>query len=402
MRKIYILIALCSMLRVYAQDDNATYRRSSIYSLMVKHKNQEYAEDISKVFSLMPVPEKYNEHDLSVKVVSTDEKKLKDSTEVSAFLSRNMVASRLVGKWFNRDVVTGACDMELIKERGTYNSGAFDRELAKYSVRGNAMLEDAGEDLIGNTFVLVNDIRYINRATGSQVFANVVRVIGAISDIQSGKTTGGNSKNSMEDMAAMIETYKGFKVKIHTYLYKLKWDTESSSIFYRDCYTNSPSNEKSANFDKMRGKFKLQYIGEQESSGSKTSFLGINEEEPMLMVRKACQRALDENVANLQKNFDIFKVKVPLTSVEPLMADIGKKEGITENSKFEVLETVIDKNGKTKYNRVGVIAPIAGKIWDNRFMAVEEGAEGSDFKYTTFHKISGGNFYKGMLIREIR
>ena len=402
MRKIYMLIALCFMLRVCAQDDNAAYRRSSIYSLMVKHRNQEYSEDISRVFSVMPVPEKYNEHDLSVKVVSIDEKKLKDSTDVSEFLNRNMVASRLVGKWFNRDVVTGTCDMELIKERGAYNSGAFDRELAKYSVRGNAMLEDAGEDLIGNTFVLVNDIRYINKATGSQVFANVVRVIGAISDMQSGKVASGNNKNSMEDMAAMIETYKGFKVKIHTYLYQLIWDSESSSLFYRDCYADTPSNEKSANFDRLRGKFKLQYIGEQESSGSKTSFLGINEEEPMLMVRKACQRALDENVANLQRNFDVFKVKVPLISVEPLMADIGKKEGITENSKFEVLETVTDKNGKTKYNRVGVIAPVTGKIWDNRFMAQEEGAEGADYKYTTFRKISGGRFYKGMLIREIK
>lgn len=397
-----MLIALCFMLRVCAQDDNAAYRRSSIYSLMVKHRNQEYSEDISRVFSVMPVPEKYNEHDLSVKVVSIDEKKLKDSTDVSEFLNRNMVASRLVGKWFNRDVVTGTCDMELIKERGAYNSGAFDRELAKYSVRGNAMLEDAGEDLIGNTFVLVNDIRYINKATGSQVFANVVRVIGAISDMQSGKVASGNNKNSMEDMAAMIETYKGFKVKIHTYLYQLIWDSESSSLFYRDCYADTPSNEKSANFDRLRGKFKLQYIGEQESSGSKTSFLGINEEEPMLMVRKACQRALDENVANLQRNFDVFKVKVPLISVEPLMADIGKKEGITENSKFEVLETVTDKNGKTKYNRVGVIAPVTGKIWDNRFMAQEEGAEGADYKYTTFRKISGGRFYKGMLIREIK
>ena len=30
--------------------------------------------------------------------------------------------------------------------------------------RGNALLEDAGEDLIGNTFLIVNDIRYIDRS----------------------------------------------------------------------------------------------------------------------------------------------------------------------------------------------------------------------------------------------
>jgi hypothetical protein len=26
-----------------------------------------------------------------------------------------------VGRWFNRDIYTGACDMELVKERGLYN-----------------------------------------------------------------------------------------------------------------------------------------------------------------------------------------------------------------------------------------------------------------------------------------
>ena len=41
-------------------------------------------------------------------------------------------------------------------------------------------------------------------------------------------------------------------------------------------------------------------------------------------------------------------------------------------------------------------------IWDNRFMAVEEKAEGASLKYTTFKKVSGGDFYTGMLIREIK
>jgi len=41
-------------------------------------------------------------------------------------------------------------------------------------------------------------------------------------------------------------------------------------------------------------------------------------------------------------------------------------------------------------------------IWDNRYMAKEEGAPGSELKYTTFKRISGRDFYPGMLIREIK
>ena len=41
-------------------------------------------------------------------------------------------------------------------------------------------------------------------------------------------------------------------------------------------------------------------------------------------------------------------------------------------------------------------------IWDNRFMAEFDKEEGYDLQYTTFKKISGKNFYQGMLIREIK
>ena len=71
-------------------------------------------------------------------------------------------------------------------------------------------------------------------------------------------------------------------------------------------------------FNNNRKMFKLKYVGSQHSDGSNTSFLGINLDEPQQMVRKACQRAIDENIASLQKNFDQFKVNTPLISVFPL------------------------------------------------------------------------------------
>ena len=84
------------------------------------------------------------------------------------------------------------------------------------------------------------------------------------------------------------------------------------------------------------------------------------------MVRKACQRAIDENIASLTKEFDQFKVNTPLISVSPLKAYIGLKEGVTEMSKFEVLEAELSKEGKMTYKRVGVIQPKENLIWDNR------------------------------------
>ena len=78
------------------------------------------------------------------------------------------------------------------------------------------------------------------------------------------------------------------------------------------------------------------------------------------------------------------------------------KEDINEDSRYEVLEKEIDERGVTKYKRVGVIKPIPGKIWDNRYMASEEGSIESQLDATYFEKVSGGEFYKGYLIREIK
>ena len=77
---------------------------------------------------------------------------------------------------------------------------------------------------------------------------------------------------------------------------------------------------------------------------------------------------------------------------------IGLKEGITEKSKFQVVEKRFDpETNRTSYKYVATIKPEKGKIWDNRYNAAEEQAEGSDRSYTTFKKVSGGEILPGML-----
>lgn len=59
------------------------------------------------------------------------------------------------------------------------------------------------------------------------------------------------------------------------------------------------------------------------------------------------------------------------------------------------------KDGKLKYNRIGIISPIEESIKYNRYMAEEEEAVNSDLKGTVFRQISGKELTPGMLIREI-
>ena len=78
------------------------------------------------------------------------------------------------------------------------------------------------------------------------------------------------------------------------------------------------------------------------------------------------------------------------------------KEGVDDDSQYKEKEKTIDESGRTHYERVGIIKPVSGKIWDNRFMAADDKESGSELTFTTFKKVSGKDFFPGMLIREIR
>ena len=316
---------------------------------------------------------------------------------ITEFLQNNKVASRLVARLFNRDYYTGMRDMELVKERGLYNATEFDKQLASRSARGVAMLQDAGEELIGNTYVLVNDIRYVDKNKGAKTAGSLLKAFGQIAAAY----TGSSIDDLTNNIGDMVETIKGFTVKINTFLYRLDWTDEQAALFYKEQYAAKSDESKKLNFEKARDGYKLKYVGKVESRGGTTSFLGIKEEEPIVMGRKACQRAIDENVVDLQRHYEEFRTKTPLVSIEPVTAYIGMKEGVSAGTKFEVLEVVELENGKHKYNRVGIIEPIENLIWDNRYMAEEEGAVGATLGCTTFRTVSGKDFSKGMLIREM-
>lgn len=406
LKKTIILLTALIPIAAYASpvgSDSLRYRRSSLCSFLIRHSEDKFADEIQEQFLNIPIDGQFNDHNLSIRVLNVNSK-ADHAPSIANFIEQNQVASRLVGKWFNRSVLTGVCDLDLIKKRGLYDASALDHEVASRSELGRALLEDAGEDLIGRTYILMNEITYVDRGQQSAgwgaaagLFAGLMgTAFGLDADLSSSI---GNATQ------AIVSSYKGFSVKIRTHLFRLVWDDETANMFYTRHWadlSDAPSiaSRKTA-FDTERSKYRVEYVGEIVSKGGKTSFLGINEEHPQLMIRKACQRALEENICDLQTRYEEFRIKAPITSVDPFVtAQIGIKEGVTPQSRFEVLE-MEEKNGKRSYKRVGIVRPVNGKIWDNRFMAEEEGAYGATLGETTFKTESGKGFYPGMLLRRI-
>ena len=135
---------------------------------------------------------------------------------------------------------------------------------------------------------------------------------------------------------------------------------------------------------------------------------------------KVCTRAIDKSIVQLQRAYEVFRVNVPIYRINDdgtVDVQIGLKEGINEKSEFDVLMPVEDENGRITYEKVGRISPVKGKIWDNRFGALEdakaleedkeakadEDAAGGNayLDATTFKVISGANrIMPGCLVRE--
>lgn len=401
----FFILFFTSSMSFGQEADLNKYHRSSLYSILLKHPEKEFCNEMIEAFKSIPIPDKYNNHDLKIKVMSAPilQALTKDEIEgaykdaITNILSKNKIGGRLVEKWFDRDKSTGNFDMNLVAERGYYDASILDVKEARASARGVAMLADAGEELINHTYVIVNDIRYADKETMKGAVAGglfAAQLVGSFFGVDLSNVT-----NAVGGLAGNIA---GFKVIVTSYLFRLDWNDETANNFYSNLWTDnsSPNAERQQKWGEEMGNFKLKYIGYATVFSGKTALGGVEKEKDMFL--KVCTRAIDKSISDLQKNFDEFKVFTPLISTEPLCAYIGLKEGVDEESRYEVLEKTIDNNGRTKYEKVGEIKPIKGQIWDNRFMASFDKEEGSELKYTTFKKVSGKDFYPGMLIREIR
>lgn len=402
----FLLFLVCISLGGKAQNaEYEKYHRSSLYSILLKHPEKEFCGEMIEAFKSIPIPDKYNNHDLKIKVIPSPIMKSLTKNEIegaykdsiSNILSKNKIGGRLVEKWFDRDKTTGAFDMRLVAERGYYDASILDIKEAKSSARGIALLADAGEELINHTYVIVNDIQYADKETMKGAVA------GGLFAAQLLASFFGVDVSGVTDAVGNIAgNIAGFKVIVTSYLFRLDWSEEIANNFYSNLWIDKSSidTERKAKWGVAMGDFKLKYVGSATVFSGKTSLGGVKNEKDMFL--KVCTRAIDKSISELQKSFDEFKVFTPLISTEPLCAYIGLKEGVCEDSRFEVLEKVLDSEGRTKYERVGIVKPLKGKIWDNRFMASYEKEEGFDLEYTTFEKISGRDFSPGMLIREIK
>lgn len=432
MRRYSFFIGLVIALPLLAQsnDQALNYRRNALATMLVFHPEDEFGINIYEAFDSLPLPDKYDDQNVGLRVIDNSQivgvqrndtgfykatyghplstiEIQKNAIAIENLLNNAGIGKRLVARWFNfqgESLDDAFFDTRLIQERGQYNASDVDVAVALQTVRGVAALSDAGEELISQTFVLVNDITYVTAEQEAEVAKATLSVLGSIVDALFGGDTG---KNLASTAGAIADSFTGFKVKTHSYLYQLEWNDSIANIFYTTYYTATPDSAKIMAFMDDNSLFRVRYVAHEYEFDKKSTLKGQYERSEL--VKTICARSMDKNIVALAKQYEDFKVKTPVYSVlyddkghiQGYAAKIGMKEGISDKSKFQVVQRVIDtKTEKTTYKYVATVKPIKGKVWDNRYNAVIEQGQGSDLSYTTFKKTSGGEILPGMLLIE--
>jgi hypothetical protein len=344
------------------------YMRPSLTTIYI-NRGTDRSTRMMNIFNSKPVPGKFNDHNIASRSisVSSDARNVRNLIEP---VLKSEVSRQIVSKWFGRNA-KGEFSMDLIGERGMYNASDADLIKAKASQRKEALLKDAGENLLDRSYILVYDVKAIL---------------------------------TMDEYAARngySSDREGYVAYYDCYVYKLDWNDSIAAIFYNDMWNDasSPNPSKVEAFNKSS--FPITYItsvtnqfGNVESSQykdhSRNIFGSLSEEELFANIYTKIMNETDVSLA--QANED-FKVKVPVFATHPVRAKIGLKEGLTVDRRFFVYQFELDDNGKKIAKRKAVVRA-SSDIIDNRRMA-----DGNS-ETSRFYQVAGRRIYEGMMLQE--
>ena len=373
-----VLALLCSFFAAsYAQ--NSDYNRNSLSVLYVSHNDGYDQINESYLRSNNPGGDKYDVNAIGVYSVPSSSSRLRlqqnsdqsesvqartymggNSASVSGELSKADVPSKIVGFWFNRSD-NGLMDVHVINERAEYNATDRTYNVANSQALGQYLLQSGGASLIGRSYVLVVDQ--------------------SMPEISYEKNSDGK-----------ITTVKASAMALG-YLYKLAFsDSDLQKVYDAWIYTDDTQEavrQKKADWDRLSFSLSLLTIISEPVSVSASADKNPSETELRNNVVRSSGTVLIEA---LEKKVADWQVRSGIYGTNPVTAKIGKKEGLENMDRYEVLEYVADENGNVTTRRKGWIR--ATEVYDNRYAATGQGG------FSRFYQIEGGKLEPGMQIHQ--
>ena len=429
-----------------AMGQELKYQRSSLH--IVQLSSEEPATDdpelediVRDVWKKFPFPDKYNKHNIdfdSAKVRASNNslmgtiqdihengfpkklnkkdikrlKRYKDALmggkkyiaelqiQIDSLIKEKDVARKLVMKWFSIQE-DGTTNTDLLLKRSAFNMNATDVSLASTTVKGaKAIADQNAEEMINTTFVAFSMMSFYKNEPIAAAIRDISILLSAVSlnplVYKLTKSTANKIYNKNKD---------GYIAVSNTLLYQLVWTDSIQTEFY-----NTYIDEGRIDMNKfMALNFEMKYIGSDNCTTPAPFVLKGKSKKDL--VTTVSIRNLNKQFAHLQKQYEVFRPVAPIICTEPLMADIGTKEGLKGGEKFEILmRTQNPQTEKLEYKRVGTIVRVKKKsIWDNNFDMVDNQIEFKpspkqtpDGKSGTVLSPNSSEAMVGMVVRQLK
>ncbi len=340
-----------------------TYSRQSITFFMgsVPGVNAAPSNNVGKIkFS-----DKYFNHNLDnlVLQVGSEFKTLtfdKKQAYLKNLLAKQGVGRTMVAKWFNRQA-SGMMSLDYIHQSGLYNATDQDVKMAVAAKRGDAFLKDAGQNLVNKTYVLIL-VPYDVKSTDDE-------------------------KN------------RGWDCSYDMFCFQLVFTPDVVASFYNvwPYEDDSPAVKQSkiAAFDTLTFKFDNIQSKPFMSASSSDAITIMKKKKTMDELAVDLVNHMYENATfSLDKSIEDFRVKTKVSKVHPVMAKIGKKEGLKCDQQFFVYQYTYDEATKQVNPERQAVIRATSKIAENRTIATGSSPE------SKFYQTYGKTIQEGMVLQQ--
>ncbi len=347
------------------QKTESEYSRPSVTLFFATVPGDYNSQKAAKSAKTITTSDKYFNHNLNEVSLSLsqnfnglkyDDKKI----AVKKKLEQEGIGRKMVAKWFSRQA-DGMFNLDYIHQCGLYNASDQDVLMSDAAKRGEAVLFDAGQNLVNKTYVLVIVPR--------------------------------------DFVSHDDKTSHGWSANYDFFLFKLDFDDAVVSRFYEQWpFEDDPADVKSAKiaaFDTLS--FTLSpFYGKSSVMASSTEYYALtkNPKSSDQLFNELIAKMYNDALFKIDKDLEPFRVKVNVSGTHPIRSKIGKKEGLKCDQRYFVYEFVWnDKTGTAEMDKKAVVRS-TGKITDNRGVASGNTGE------SKFYQVYGGTVRQGMMMQQ--
>ena len=397
-RTVSVIALLSALLTANAQEKvkevvSDDYDRSGL-TVIVVSRGDMYDENSLDFVNTLVIDNKFDANPIGTRslFLKKDRTQPLTAAEADSLIRNSGVSKEILGYIYNRKE-DGSMDDALIRYRGHYNADDQDVINAAAAKVGEQHLA-WGEGLVNSSYILLLDFfnirRPVDEKTGEVSDSYVLDANAFVYKIDCGSdklnefyvTSWASATDTPERKAAAREAFDSLRLDVVPVASARASSTSTSGL----------AGGSDAYVDVLAGLLSKSLGQEEDKEGQvkeKTS-APVPEENTVV---KAQKNAFADAMFKLEKLIPGWQVGVAVISVKPIKAKVGRKEGLSNGSRFRAYSYEEDRNGNLLSRKRGYIR--AAEVSDNRQFATGR------TEPSTFYQISGvRNIEEGWILKE--